>query len=127
MQESIRFIHTGDLHLGSPLKTVGKVSDVLQKSLRESTYKAIENIVDAALNYDVDFVLMCGDIYDNESRSVKGNLFLNTQMKRLASKGIPVFIIYGNHDSIGRSMDFFKLPGNVKVLGAEAVEMMRGC
>ncbi len=123
MLDSIRFIHTGDLHLGSPLKAVGEISERLKKSLIESSYTAIKNIVDAALEHDVDFVLMCGDIYDNEARSVKGNRFLTEQMTRLDDKNIPVFIIYGNHDPIGRNIDFFDFPDNVKVLGAEAVEM----
>lgn len=102
MLDSIRFIHTGDLHLGSPLKAVGEISERLKKSLIESSYTAIKNIVDAALEHNVDFVLMCGDIYDNEARSVKGNRFLTGQMKRLDDKNIPVFIIYGNHDPIGK-------------------------
>ena len=80
MLDSIRFIHTGDLHLGSPLKAVGEISERLKKSLIESSYTAIKNIVDAALEHNVDFVLMCGDIYDNEARSVKGNRFLTRQM-----------------------------------------------
>ena len=72
---NIRFIHTGDLHLGSPLKAVGKISDRLQKSLMDSSYRAIEKIIEAAVEYDVDFVLMCGDIYDDEARSIRGNRF----------------------------------------------------
>ena len=123
MLDGIRFIHTGDLHLGSPLKAVGEISERLKKSLTESSYTAIKNIVDAALEHDVDFVLMCGDIYDNEARSVKGNRFLTEQMKRLADRDIPVFIIYGNHDPIGKSIDFFDFPDNIRILGAETVEM----
>ena len=121
MPDSIRFIHTADLHLGSPLKAVGEISERLQKSLMESSYTAIRRIVDAALEYDVDFVLMCGDIYDSEARSVKGNRFLADQMERLADNNIPVFIIYGNHDPIGKSMDYFSLPNNVRVLESETV------
>ena len=120
---SIRFIHTGDLHLGSPLKAVGKVSEELQQSLLESTYRAIRKIVDNALEYQVDFVLISGDIYDNEARSVRGNRFFAVQMERLAQENIPVFVIYGNHDPIGKSIDYFRLPENVKILGAAEVEM----
>ncbi len=123
MPNSIRFIHTGDLHLGSPLKAIGGISKKLRKSLLESTYTAIRNIVDAALEHSVDFVLMCGDIYDNETRSVRGNRFLAEQMKRLDDRDIPVFIIYGNHDPIGENIDFFDFPNNVRILGDEAVEM----
>ncbi len=120
---SIKFIHTGDLHLGSPLKAVGKISPELQQSLLESTYKAITKLVDSALEHKVDFVLMAGDIYDNEVRSVKGNHFFAAQMQRLSQENIPVFIIYGNHDPIGKNIDYFKLPSNVRILGASGVEM----
>lgn len=119
----IRFIHTADLHLGSPLKTTGEISKGLQKSLKESTYRAVERIVDAAIEFDVDFVLVCGDIYDNEARSVKGSLFFTEELRRLEQKEIPVFIIYGNHDPAEKGADFFKLPQNVKVFSAENAEM----
>ncbi len=122
--KGIRFIHTADFHLGSPLKAVGAISETLQNSLRESAYSAIRNIVDTAIKHEVDFVVICGDIYDHEARSVKGNLFFAEQMKRLAGKGIPVFMIYGNHDPIGRGTDFFKLPDNVRVLGTDQVELI---
>ncbi|NLK01437.1 MAG: DNA repair exonuclease [Clostridia bacterium] len=124
---NIRFIHTGDLHLGSPLKAVGKISDRLQKSLMDSSYRAIEKIIEAAVEYDVDFVLMCGDIYDDEARSIRGNRFFSDQLEILAKENIPVFIIYGNHDPIGENVNFFKLPKNVIVLGAEDVEMHEVC
>lgn len=120
---SLRFIHTADLHLGSPLKAVGEISERLQKSLKESAYQAVRNIVDAALEFDVDFVLICGDIYDDEARSVKGSLFFTEELKRLDRKNIPVYAIYGNHDPAEKGVDFFKLPANVKVFGAESAEM----
>ena len=120
--KKVRFIHTGDLHLGSPLKTVGAISPELRESLHESIFTAFRNIVDAALRYNVDFVLISGDIYDNESRSVRGNRFFSEEMARLDQVSIPVFIIYGNHDPIGQTAEFFRLPANVQVLGANSVE-----
>lgn len=119
----IRFIHTGDLHLGSPLRAVGKISEELRQSILASTQKALIRMVDCALEEDVDFVVMAGDIYDNEARSVKDNRLFAQEMKRLEGENIPVFIIYGNHDPIGKGADYFRLPANVKILGAKELEM----
>ncbi|NLO89234.1 MAG: DNA repair exonuclease [Clostridia bacterium] len=118
----ILFIHTADLHLGSPLKTAGNLSPQLQEMLQRAAYTAFERIVHTALEYDVDFMLISGDIYDDDSRSVAANSFFVEQMERLKEKNIPVFIIYGNHDPISENIELFKLPDNVEVFDAEVPE-----
>lgn len=113
--KSIRFIHSADLHLGSPLKTVGAMSTELQRILQEASFNSVERLVDAALLHQVDFVLFSGDIYDRDSRSVRANAFFVRQMERLSEKDIPVYIIYGNHDPLGTYVDLYKMPSNVHV------------
>lgn len=115
MSKTVRFIHCADLHLGSPLKTAGNMSRRLQQILEQASYSAAEKIADTAIDCEVDFVLFCGDIYDRDTRSVKANSFFAGQLRRLEDKGIPVFIVYGNHDPLENSRDVFPLPGNVTV------------
>lgn len=110
---SVRFIHTADLHLGSPLRTVGAESERLRETLERATYTAFERIVDVAIEEAVDFVVVAGDIYDQDSRSVRANEFVQTQFARLADEDIPAYVIYGNHDPIRSGLEFFELPDNV--------------
>lgn len=124
MSKSISFLHSADFHLGSPLKTVGAMSRQLQQTLREAAFTAVERLVDRALDYDVNFVLISGDIYDRDSRSVKANEFLSQQLQRLNDKNIPVCIIYGNHDPLGAAPDLYKMPPNVIVFPYEHAEMV---
>jgi len=67
-------------------------------------------------------MLISGDVYDHDSRSVAANSFFAEQMERLKGKNIPVFIIYGNHDPISENIELFKLPDNVKVFDSAAPE-----
>lgn len=116
---STTFIHTADLHLGSRLNTVGAESQRMQKRLKNATYSAFENIVNACIDEDVDFLVISGDIYDEDSRSVKANQFLAKQMERLEEEGIQAYIIHGNHDPMDEGEEFVDLPENVHVFGSE--------
>jgi len=124
MKESIRFIHAADLHLGSPLKSLGLAFPELQKQLREATFTALRHIVDAALRHEVDFVLLAGDLYDLESRSIRANRILAGEMERLNAGDIRVFMIAGNHDPLGEiNSEAFPLPENVTLFGSEEAQV----
>lgn len=110
---SVRFVHTADPHLGSPLRTAGLASGNLREQLEDATYDAFERIIDVAIDEDVDFVVVSGDLYDQESRSVRANEFAVDQFERLQSEGIPAYVIYGNHDPVETSTEYFELPSNV--------------
>lgn len=123
MKQRIRFIHTADLHLGSPLKSIGQVSGRIAECLKEATFIALQRICDAALRYEANFLVISGDLYDRESRSVKANHFLAENLLRLKEKNIPVYVIGGNHDPLGERRDLLRLPDNVKVFAGERPEV----
>lgn len=117
---SVKFIHTADLHLGSPLKSIGTVSNTIRASLQSATFKALERIVDAALRYEVDFVLFSGDVYDADSRSIRANRSLAEQLGRLEEQNIPAFLIGGNHDPVSEHReDPIALPANARTFPAD--------
>lgn len=118
----VTFIHTADLHLGSRLNAVGAESDKIQKRLQNATYSAFENIVDACIEEDVDFLVISGDVYDEDSRSVKANQFLADQMEILQEEDIEAYIIHGNHDPTGNGEEFIELPDNAHVFNSEESE-----
>lgn len=120
--QPLKFIHTADVHLGSPLKSVGAVSGRMQERLQQATFTALNRIVDAAITYNVDFILFAGDVYDLESRSIKANRYLAQQLQRLNEAEIAAYIIAGNHDPIdSNSRDLLALPENTTIFGSEDV------
>ncbi len=108
--------------MGSPLKSVGAVDNSLRDRLLNATYTAVTNIVDACIEYDVDFLVISGDVSDRETRSIRAMEFFSKQMQRLEEVEIPVYMIAGNHDPIRHDTEPIPLPNNVHVFGSESVE-----
>ncbi|MFS7260118.1 exonuclease SbcCD subunit D [Carnobacterium divergens] len=117
----VQFIHGADLHLDSPFIGLKTVPDFLWEKIYQSTFTALTNLVNHAIEKQVDFVLLAGDIYDSDDRSVKAQAFLKTEMERLNQAEIPVFICHGNHDYIENSGLHLKMPENVELF-SETVE-----
>lgn len=121
MMKQITFIHTADLHLDSPLVGLSKLPEKLYKRLLNSTFIALKKIVDAAIEKQVDFLIIAGDVYDGEDRSIRAQVKFRQEMERLAAHDIQVFLTHGNHDHLSGSWVHIPLPDNVFVFG-EAVE-----
>ena len=119
---TVRFLHTADVHLGSPLDGLAAEDGHLQDQLREATYDAFRRLIDVALETEVDLVVVAGDLYDRESRSVRANQFAAEQFARLEDAGIPVYLAYGNHDPVDAGIQYVDLPGNVHEFAAAEPE-----
>ena len=116
---SIRFFHAADLHLDSPFKGVTSMPDHQLKTLRDSTFKAFQTLIQTAVQVKPDFVLIVGDIYDGEDRSLRAQHKFQEGMEMLNRHQIPVFICYGNHDHLAGKWTRFQLPENVHVFPAQ--------
>lgn len=122
MGQAFRFIHCGDLHLGAPfkyLKSLGKFGD---GAISQATYKAFEKVVDMVLEERVDALLISGDVYNGADHNLEAQVRFVRQLERTAEKGIPVFIVHGNHDPLALWSAKVPLPKNVHVFGANRVE-----
>lgn len=95
---AFRFIHCSDLHIDSPFKGLASQVPSLTERLRESTFRAFHNIVKLAVEEKVDAVLIAGDIFDGTDRSLQAQLKFRRGLLELSEKGIPSFIVHGNHD-----------------------------
>lgn len=93
------FLHAADLHLDSPLRGLSRHDEAPAEAIRGATRRALENLVDLALEKRVAFVLIAGDLFDGDQRDYATALFFNRQMTRLREGGIPVYLIRGNHDA----------------------------
>ena len=69
------------------------------KEIRNATREAFRNMIDLAIELDVDFVVIAGDLYDGDWKSYDTGLVFREQMLRLSAEEIPVFIVLGNHDA----------------------------
>jgi len=114
----IKLIHTADVHLDSPLKTLALRDPELQEKVQCASRTAFTRIVDQALEHEVAAVLIAGDLFDGASRSAKTAAFLLVQLDRLKQVGIRVFYIKGNHDAENPLTGETKLPDNVHVFDA---------
>ncbi len=125
-ENMFRFIHTADIHLDSPLKSLALRNHQIAELLGGATRRAFEKIIDLCLDEHVDALIIAGDLYDRDLRSMKTAAFLGRQMRRLDEANIRVFMIRGNHDSelsITQHLDF---PPNVHVFtGHGGVEELR--
>lgn len=111
---TFRFIHTGDIHLDSPLKGLAGQEGAAAERIRTATRVAFANLVELAIEEDVQFFVIAGDLYDGDWRDFQTGLFFVAQMGRLAKAGIPVFLLFGNHDAENQISKRLTLPDNVR-------------
>lgn len=115
----IKFIHTADIHLGSMLNIYDEKLKDNENIFKNAVYEAFERIVDYALKFKIDFLLISGDLYDRDAKSIKANSFFYLQCNRLLKANINVYIIAGNHDPFVGKKEIFKLPDNVFICDSE--------
>lgn len=111
---TVRFFHTADLHLDSPFKGSYHLPHQVVQQLRESTFQAFEALVTYAVQEKPDFLLIVGDLYDGENRSLTAQYKFIQQLERLNEADIPVFMSYGNHDHLSGTWSRLPLPKNVQ-------------
>lgn len=116
---AIRFFHMADLHLDSPFKGLFGLSEHILKNIRSSTFDAFDKIIQKAIQEKPDFLLIVGDIYDGENRSLQAQRRFQDAMEKLFQHNIPVIVSYGNHDHLNGTWTRFSLPSNVYELPAE--------
>ena len=121
----MRFIHAADLHIDSPLRGLSRYEGAPLERLRGATRRALERLVDLAIEEQVDFVLLAGDLYDRDWLDFHTGLFVREQMALLGRKNIRVFMVQGNHDAQGVITRQVPWPDNVKVFGHRKAETVR--
>ena len=110
----VKFIHCADLHLDSPFKSKSHLSPKIFEDIQKSAYESFKNIVDIALQHEVDFVIIAGDLFDSENRTLRAEVFLQQQFERLKNEQIFVYISHGNHDPLTSNITS-NWPDNVSV------------
>lgn len=92
----MKLIHLSDLHLGKRINEVSMIEE--QKYI-------LDKVIDIIKEEQPDVLLLAGDIYDRTVPSEEAVSLLDCFLTRISKKGIPIYLISGNHDS-GERLQF---------------------
>lgn len=90
----MKFAHTADWQIGMKCQSAGSQAD----AVRAVRLETIERVIDAANEQNVDFMLVAGDLFDNQTPKAGE---LGTIVAALKAAQAPVFVLPGNHDPAG--------------------------
>lgn len=98
VMNTIKFIHAADLHLGRT--AYAKRDPGSGRNCRaQDLLDRFKDMVDYALDNDIMFILISGDMFDSVRPGFGTVAFVLQQLLRLAERNIGVCIIGGNHDT----------------------------
>jgi len=118
----MKFIHAADLHIDSPLLGLYCYEGAPAERLREATRRAFENLITLAIDEQVDFVIVAGDLFDGQWRDMQTGLFTARQFRRLCDVKIKVYLVRGNHDAASQVRQAITWPGNVHEFSVRKAE-----
>ncbi|QDU07009.1 exonuclease SbcCD subunit D [Gimesia aquarii] len=123
-----RFIHASNLHLDHQPQGIGKVDSESQMILEDCTLTTFEQVIKAALEHEIDFLLLTGNTLIEEDHSIRAKISFVEGLQQLASENIQVFILPGQHDPLSVWHSQFHWPGNVTFLSPhdhDIIDIMR--
>ena len=94
----MKILHFADLHIG--VENYGRVNPSTGLSTRlEDFLQTYDELVDYAIENEVDMVLFAGDAYKSRDPSQTHQREFARRISRLSKADIPTFLLVGNHDS----------------------------
>lgn len=114
------FIHAADIHLDTPFHSItAKVPKEYVDLVRTAPKRALQNIADLAVQHNVDFVILAGDVYNGMERTVTSQLALRNFAITLSKHCIRLYIVHGNHDPASSSLHSIRFPDNTFIFPTE--------
>jgi exonuclease SbcD len=96
----MKIIHFADAHIG--VETYGTIDPEKGLSTRVlDELRAVDEVIDYAVNNGADLVLFCGDAYKNREPSPTHQREFAMRIRRLSEARIPTVLVVGNHDLPG--------------------------
>lgn len=115
-------VHAADIHLDSPLRGLSRIGEEKARELRQSTRRALINLVDLIVERHADLLVIAGDLYDGSWHDFGTGQFFIEQMVKLHDEKIPVVIASGNHDAASQITRSLTLPPSVHMLATHEPE-----
>lgn len=120
--DELRVLHAADLHVDSPMRGLVAYDGAPVDEIRAATRTALRGLVAEAIDRRVHLLLVAGDLYDGSWRDYNTGLFVVSQLAELHEAGIPVVIVYGNHDAESQLTRRLHLPPNTTALSSTKPE-----
>lgn len=114
-----KFIHAADIHLDSSLHGLERYEGAPVEEIRSATRRAFDNLIELAIDEEVSFVLLVGDLYDGDWKDYNTGLYFVERMGRLREADIRVFMVAGNHDAASQITKHLRLPENVTLFSTK--------
>lgn len=114
----MRFLHTGDLHIGKVVNDFSMIQD--QRYI-------LQQITDIAKREKAEGLVIAGDIYDRAIPPAEAVLLFNDFLTDMVREEIPVLMVSGNHDSperVGFAGEILKGQG-IYIAGMYEQELMK--
>lgn len=93
----INLLHLADIHIG--IENYGRFDPGSGLNSRVVDFlRRLSNVVDDALEREVDVCIFAGDAYKNQRPNPTYQREFARRIKRLADAGVPVVLLAGNHD-----------------------------
>ena len=93
----IKVVHFSDVHLG--VENYGRLDPSTGLFTRLTDFlEAIDQIIDTALDEQVDLVIFSGDAYKTRDPSPTYQREFARRIRRLSQAGLPTVLVAGNHD-----------------------------
>lgn len=117
----MKFIHTGDLHLGLRFQNVSFHRDKAIERRRE-LWSTFERIVNYAIDERVDFLFIAGDLFEASYFTIGDITRVRDTLK--SAKHINIIISAGNHDFKGQKSLYNKIEwtDNVTIFNEEGIQ-----
>ena len=118
--QMIKFIHTGDLHLGLQFKDVSFSREKAMER-RLELWNTFERIIKMAIEEKVDFLFIAGDLFEEKYFTLGDIKRVRDTLKE--AKNVEIIIVAGNHDTLNakslyRMIDW---PKNISLFNAEGL------
>ncbi len=93
--EPQRFIHAANIRLDVPVsvQTSETLTEELRFAFEDATLFAFDEVIDACIKRDVDFLLLSGNVFIEADRSLRARLALLKGFNKLNDKNIHVFVL----------------------------------
>lgn len=106
-----RFLHTSDLQLGMTRWFLQETEDA-QALFDAARVEAITRIGEKAIEYQCDFIIVAGDVFEHNSISTKTR---ERALAALAALPVDVYLLPGNHDPLTADSIFYRAESHPRI------------
>lgn len=111
--EPFRFLHASDLQLDAPLTGTGPLDSDDRRVAEDATLTALDHVVDACLEQDVEFLLLTGSVFGCGQPTLRARRALLSAFENLCEFAIQVFWEVPRAELTAVFAESDELPGNV--------------